>query len=226
MAHRAVPHPAPQVPQPAPQVPFERRLRRMPLVLPGMRIGLFGGSFNPAHEAHRAVSLLALRRLGLDRVWWMVTPGNPLKDNRALPTLDARAAFARKVAAHPLIEVTGFEETLGARYSYETVEALVRRHPRVHFVWIMGADNLTHFARWQRWRALADLVPIAVVDRMGDSLAATASRAARALGRYRIEESDAPLLPLLKPPAWVFLHGLKSPVSSTSIRARSRSAGA
>lgn len=196
-----------------------RAARRMPWVTPGLRVGLFGGSFNPAHEAHRAVSLLAMRRLGLDRVWWLVTPGNPLKDNRALPSLEERVAVARAVARHPRIDVTGFEATLGVRYSYDTLAYLVRRLPTVRFVWIMGADNLAHFDRWQRWRAIADLMPIAVVDRMGNSLGATASVAARALARYRIDEDDAGVLADLDPPAWVFLHGLKSPVSSTGIRA-------
>lgn len=196
-----------------------RAARHMPWVTPGLRVGLFGGSFNPAHGAHRAASLLAMRRLGLDRVWWLVTPGNPLKDNSALPSLEERVAVARAVARHPRIDITGFEAALGVRYSYETVAWLRRRLPAVRFVWIMGADNLAHFDRWQRWRAIADLVPIAVVDRMGASLAATASPAAKALARYRIDESDAKVLADLSPPAWVFLHGLKSPVSSTGIRA-------
>ncbi|MFG1331558.1 nicotinate-nucleotide adenylyltransferase [Xanthobacter autotrophicus] len=199
-----------------------RAARHMPWVTDGLRVGLFGGSFNPAHEAHRAASLLALRRLRLDRVWWLVTPGNPLKDNRALPPLEERVAIARRVARHPRIDVTGFEADLGVRYSYQSVEYLARRLPTVRFVWVMGADNLARFDRWQRWRAIADLMPMAVVDRMGESLAATASVAAQALGRYRIEETDAPLLADLKPPAWVFLHGLKSPMSSTGIRAARR----
>lgn len=203
-----------------------RAARRMPLVTDGLRVGLFGGSFNPAHGAHRAASLLALKRLELDRIWWLVTPGNPLKDNRALPPLETRIAVARRVAGHPRIDVTGFEAAHGVRYSYETVRLLTARMPKVRFVWIMGADNLSHFHRWQHWRALADLVPICVVDRMGQSFSATASRAAEALGRFRIEESDAPLLADLPPPAWVFLHGLKSPMSSTCIRARIQAAGA
>lgn len=208
--------------------PAERRAaRRLPLATAGLRVGLFGGSFNPAHGAHLAASLLAMRRLGLDRVWWLVTPGNPLKDNRALPPLEARVALARAVARHPRIDVTGFEADLGVRYTYETVAFLVRRLPQVRFVWIMGADNLARFDRWQRWRAIADLVPIAVVDRMGNSLAATASCAAQALARYRLDEREAPLLAGLDPPAWVFLHGLKSPLSSTGIRAaQARPAGA
>lgn len=196
-----------------------RAARRLPFVTEGLRVGLFGGSFNPAHAAHRAASLLALRRLGLDRVWWLVTPGNPLKDNRALPPLEERIAIARAVAHHPRIDVTGFEAGIGTRYTYETLAYLVRRLPGVRFVWIMGADNLAHFDRWQHWRGIADLVPIAVVDRMGQSLAATASPAAQALARYRLGEHEARLLANCAPPAWVFLHGLKSPLSSTGIRA-------
>lgn len=196
-----------------------RAARRLPFVTEGLRVGLFGGSFNPAHAAHRAASLLALRRLGLDRVWWLVTPGNPLKDNRALPPLEERIAVARAVARHPRIDVTGFEAGIGTRYTYETLAYLVRRLPGVRFVWIMGADNLAYFDRWQHWRGIADLVPIAVVDRMGQSLAATASPAAQALARYRLGEHEARLLADCAPPAWVFLHGLKSPLSSTGIRA-------
>lgn len=191
---------------------------RLPIVTPGLKVGLFGGSFNPAHEAHREVSLLALKRLGLDRVWWLVSPGNPLKDNSRLPSLEARVAHARAVADHPRIDVTGIEATLGTRYTFETVAALRHRAQQVRFVWIMGADNLTGFHRWQKWRELAGLLPIAVVDRMGDSLRATGSRAARTLARNRLDEGEAALLPFCRPPAWVFLHGMKSPVSSTRIR--------
>lgn len=191
---------------------------RLPIVAPGLKVGLFGGSFNPAHEAHRDVSLLALKRLGLDRVWWLVSPGNPLKDNSRLPSLEARVAHARRVADHPRIDVTGIEASLGTRYTFATVAALRRRAPQVRFVWLMGADNLTGFHRWQNWRDLSGLLPIAVVDRMGDSLRATGSRAARTLARYRLDEGEAALLPLCRPPAWVFLHGMKSPVSSTRIR--------
>jgi nicotinate-nucleotide adenylyltransferase len=186
---------------------------------PGLKIGLFGGSFNPPHEAHRAASQLALRRLGLDRVWWLVTPGNPLKDTHALPPLAERLAAARRVAAHPRIDVTDLEAAIGTRFTADTIAWLTRRFPAVHFVWIMGADNLVQFDRWQNWRAIAGAVPIAVVDRFGASYAATASPAAQALAAARIRERDARSLPDRKPPAWVYLHGLKSPLSSTAIRA-------
>lgn len=192
---------------------------RLPPLAPGLRIGLYGGSFNPAHAAHRAVSLIALKRLGLDRVWWLVTPGNPLKDNGRLPPLAARLAQARAIARHPALVPTGLEAGLGTRYSYDTVAALVRRFPQVHFVWIMGADNLASFHRWQHWQALARLVPIAVVDRAGCTLSAMGSPAAHALARWRRPEHEASRLATLPPPAWVFLHGLKSSMSSTQLRA-------
>ena len=192
---------------------------RLPPHAPGLKIGLFGGTFDPPHAAHRAACLLAMQRLGLDRVWWMVTPGNPLKDTRGLAPLSERIAAAKALAHHPRIDVTGVEADLHTRYTYDTIAALVRRCPGVRFVWIMGADNLRSFHRWQRWRAIADLVPIAVVDRVGPSLYATAGTAGQALGFARIAESDAKSLAVRHPPAWVFLHGLKSPLSSTALRA-------
>jgi len=191
----------------------------LPPNAPGMRIGLFGGTFDPAHAAHRAACLLALHRLGLDRVWWLVTPGNPLKDTQGLAPLGERLAAARALAHHPRIDVTDLEAELGTPYTYETVSYLRRRCPGVHFVWIMGADNLRSFHRWQRWRDIAQLVPIAIVDRLGPSLYATGSAAAQALARYRLPEAAARKLADHKPPAWIYLHGLKSPLSSTALRA-------
>ena len=162
------------------------------IVLPahtrGLRIGLFGGTFDPPHAAHRAASLLAMRRLGLDRVWWLVTPGNPLKDAKGLSPLAARLADARALAHHPRIDVTDFEADLGTNYTYATIRYLMERCPGVHFVWIMGADNLRHFHRWQRWRDIARLVPIAVIDRLGPSLYSAANAAGQALAWARLPE--------------------------------------
>jgi nicotinate-nucleotide adenylyltransferase len=184
-----------------------------------MRIGLFGGTFDPPHAAHRAASLLAMRRIGLDRVWWLVTPGNPLKDTSGLAPLRDRLAAARALARHARIDVTDLEAALGVSYTFATITYLIRRCPGVHFVWIMGADNLRSFHRWQRWRDIARLVPIAVIDRLGPSLYASASAAGQALAHARLRESAARTLPDRVPPAWIYLHGLKSPLSSTALRA-------
>jgi nicotinate-nucleotide adenylyltransferase len=186
----------------------------------GLRVGLFGGSFNPAHEGHRQASLIALRRLGLDAVWWLVTPGNPLKDNAALPSLSARLKQAAAVARHPRIKVTGVEARLGTRFTADTLTMLRRRCPAVRFVWLMGSDNLASLHRWQRWRRVMTLMPVAVIDRPGSTHQGAGSRAAIAFARARIDEADGRLLPLLAPPAWCFVHGRRSPLSSSAIRAR------
>lgn len=190
----------------------------LPIANPGMKIGLFGGSFNPPHQAHRAASLLALKRLGLDRVWWLVTPGNPLKENSRLPSLQARIRAAQRLAASPMIDVTGLEAELGTRFTYDTVKRLRQRLPGVAFVLIVGADNLAQLHRWERWRELMRRVPLAIVDRPNFELSSLASPAAVTFGKFRIAESKARMLPRLTAPAWVFLRGLKSELSSTALR--------
>lgn len=199
--------------------------RLIPPHAPGMRIGLFGGTFDPPHQAHLGASLLALRRLKLDRVWWLVTPGNPLKNTSGLAPLCERIASARALARHPRIDVTGLEAVIKTRYTYDTLTWLISRCPGVRFVWLMGADNLRSFHRWQNWRGIATLVPFAVIDRLGPSLYAAASPAGIALSYARIREHDASTLPERRPPAWTFLHGLKSPLSSTALRALRRQRG-
>jgi len=194
--------------------------RLIPPHAPGMRIGLFGGTFDPPHQAHLGASLLALKRLKLDRVWWLVTPGNPLKNTKGLAPLSERIAAARALTRHPRIDVTGIEAVINTRYTYDTIRWLKARCPGVRFVWIMGADNLRSFHRWQKWRGIAQLVPFVVIDRLGPSLYAAASPAGLAFGYARIPEHDAVTLPGRKPPAWSFLHGLKSPLSSTALRAQ------
>ncbi|MBX3512604.1 MAG: nicotinate-nucleotide adenylyltransferase [Xanthobacteraceae bacterium] len=185
-----------------------------------MRVGLLGGSFNPAHEAHRALSLLAWKRLGLDRVWWLVSPGNPLKENSALPPVEARIAQAHEVANSPYIDVAAPEVAYRTRYTYDTLKRLLAEHRGARFVWLMGADNLAQFHRWKRWQEIAALMPMAIIERPGDEDAPLSSKAAHTLGGFRIDESDAPLLLSMQPPAWVYLHGLKSPLSSTSLRVK------
>jgi len=193
-------------------------LARLPRIAPGMRVGLYGGSFNPAHAGHHHVSLMALRRLRLDRIWWIVTPGNPLKDLGELAPMALRVAEARQVARHPRIDVTTFEEDIRARYSVETLAYLKRRYPGVRFVWIMGADSLASFHRWRGWRRIAGMMPFAVLDRPGWTLRAVRSRGAQALSAWRIGEGQASALADMEAPAWVFLRGPLSSLSSTAIR--------
>jgi nicotinate-nucleotide adenylyltransferase len=192
--------------------------RPIPPFTDGMRIGLLGGSFNPPHLAHRAISLFAIKRLRLDRVWWLVTPGNPLKEPEALRDLNQRAQAARQIAADPRIEISCLESVIGTRYTVDTITYLRRRACRLRLVWIMGADNLAQFHRWQSWRRIASEVPIAVIDRPPQSFRALAAPAAQALARYRLPEDQARRLADLRPPAWVFLTGLKINLSSTGLR--------
>ncbi|WP_244607145.1 nicotinate-nucleotide adenylyltransferase [Bosea sp. CS1GBMeth4] len=193
---------------------------RLPPHAPGLRIGLFGGTFNPAHDGHRMASLTALRRLQLDRVWWLVTPGNPLKDNQALPPLAQRVATARALADHGHIHVTGIEATLRTRYTADTLRQLMRRCPGVRFVWVMGSDNLASFHRWNEWRTIARMMPIAVIDRPGSTHRSIASPAANWMARWRLPENQGAALPVRTPPAWIFLHGRRSDLSSTYLRER------
>jgi len=191
---------------------------RLPPFAPGQTIGLLGGSFNPPHEGHRLISELALRRLRLDRLWWLATPGNPLKPPEGLAETRARIEAAQRLTRDPRIAVTGFEAEIGARYTYETIAWLRRRAPGAHFVWIMGADNLSKFHLWRHWRGIADLVPILVVDRPGSTLRALAGRAGVVLARWRRPESEAARFARLPPPAFMFLHGPRSGASSTALR--------
>jgi nicotinate-nucleotide adenylyltransferase len=183
-----------------------------------MRVGLLGGSFNPPHVAHRAISLFAIKRLKLDRVWWLVSPGNPLKDNGRLYQLDERAQAARALANDPRIDVTCLESVIGTRYTVDTINYLRRRISGLRFVWIMGADNLAQFHRWQSWQRIATQVPMAVIDRPPQSFRALAAPAAQALAPYRVPESEAGRLASYRAPAWVFLTGLKIDLSSTGLR--------
>lgn len=195
-----------------------RKYLRMPLVAPGMTVGLFGGSFNPPHRGHLLVTETAIRRLGLDQLWWIVTPGNPLKDTSALPPLADRIAWSEAINADPRVRVTAFEASHDVRFTADTLAIVRRYNPGVRFVWIMGADNLASFHLWQNWRDIALTFPIAVVDRPGATLSYLSSKMAKAFDYARIDESDAALLASLPAPAWTFLHGPRSPVSSTAIR--------
>ena len=184
----------------------------------GMKIGLFGGSFNPPHKGHLLVSKIALRKLQLDRIWWIVTPGNPLKDTHQLLPVAERIALCRKLVHHPDICITAFEIGFNNRYTADTVAILTGRRPSVHWVWVMGADNLGSFHRWNRWRDIARDIPLAIIDRPGSTMSPNSTPATHSLSKFRLDERDAKLLAGTSPPAWTFIHGPRSHISSTQIR--------
>ena len=192
----------------------------------GLRIGLMGGSFNPAHCGHLMIAQLALKRLQLDRIWWLVSPQNPLKSDEDMAPLADRLHAARGVARHPRIHVSSAETALGTTYSADTVRLLQRRLPRARFVWIMGADNLQQLSQWRDWLTLTRRVGVAVFDRPGYTRSAISAPAARRLARFRLPERRAKRLSRHRPPVWVYCHTPLNPVSSTALRNRDRSAAA
>ena len=184
-------------------------------VAPGLVIGLLGGSFNPAHGGHLYVSLTAMRQLGLDYVWWLVSPGNPLKDGHAMAPFEKRLAGARAIARHPRLIVSEIERQLGTRYTIDTVAALQRRFPGVRFVWLMGSDNLENFHLWRKWEAITRRLPLVVVQRPGTLLARGNAAPIRRYGVRRFGKSGA----LKAPPAILVLDGARNPQSATRLRA-------
>jgi nicotinate-nucleotide adenylyltransferase len=195
------------------------RYLRMPYVEKGLAVGLFGGSFNPPHAGHALVAEIALRRLALDQLWWIVTPGNPLKSSNELAPLADRLSLSERIAQNPRIKVTAFEAAHNVRYTADTLALVRARNPGVDFVWVMGADGLRDFHRWQRWRKIVMTFPIAVIDRPGATLSFLSSMVAKTFDYARVDEIDAPRLARMRAPAWTFIHGPRSLQSSTAIRA-------
>jgi nicotinate-nucleotide adenylyltransferase len=186
---------------------------------PGMKIGLLGGSFNPAHEGHLHVSDVALKRLGLDYIWWLVAPQNPLKPAIGMAPLYERLAYAAdRFEQHPRVIVVDIEATLGTHYTIDTLTALRQRFHQVNFVWLMGSDNLVSFQRWKRWRDIAREMPIAVVMRPGSTLAPRHAKAAQYFAHART--TDLTNFARSKPPALAIIEGPRSKASSTAIRAQ------
>ena len=183
---------------------------------------MLGGSFNPAHRGHRHISLLALKLLKLDEIWWLVSPQNPLKPVRGMAPFAERMAAARLAAGHPRIKITDLEARLGSRFTAHTLAALRRRFPRTRFVWMMGADNLRQIPHWESWTRIFALAPIAVFDRPAYSLGALGGVAAHRFAHARIGSSRARRLAEMPPPAWVFFATRLDPLSATSIRERRR----
>ena len=195
-------------------------MARLPHAEARQVIGLLGGSFNPPHAAHLQISETALKRLRLDRVWWLVSPGNPLKSRAEDAPLSRRVALAREMARDSRILVTDFEAELPTAFTASTLAFLKARGPRARYVWLMGADNLASIHRWHRWREIFALMPVAVIDRPGWQLKALSSPAARAFARARVNAGQALTLPYRKAPAWVFLGGPLSELSSTALRSK------
>jgi nicotinate-nucleotide adenylyltransferase len=191
----------------------------LPVAKPGQVIGLLGGSFDPPHAGHAHITREALKRFGLDRVWWLVSPGNPLK-SAGPAALDKRLAASRAVMDHPRVAVTDIEARIGTRHTAATLERLKALYPGVHFVWLMGADNLADFHRWDRWEWIMRNVPLGVIARPGLRLTARMSRAADRYWRYRLPTREAARLGHRTPPAWCFVNIPMVEISSTEIRAR------
>ena len=183
------------------------------------RVGLLGGSFNPAHEGHLHISRMALKSLRLDHVWWLVSPQNPLKPETGMAALEDRVETARRVAApDPRITVSDVESQLGTVYTWETVARITAMFPETRFVWLMGADNLVQIPRWRHWTRIFHTLPVAIFDRPSYSLRAVSGQVARRFARFRLPERRAGALIRHPPPAWVFVRGRKSPASATALR--------
>ena len=181
-------------------------------------VGLLGGSFNPAHDGHRHISVQALKLLGLDEVWWLVSPLNPLKQAKDMASYECRLKTAEQIARHPRIKVSDIEYRIGTRYTIDTLTKLKETFPDINFVWLMGADNLEQLPQWRCWREIMHTVPVAVFARKHYALKALHGKAARLYHLYRRTPSEAANLAFCKPPAWVFLPIRKHPASSTEIR--------
>ncbi|GAA0616069.1 nicotinate-nucleotide adenylyltransferase [Brevundimonas kwangchunensis] len=197
---------------------------------PGMAVGLFGGSFNPAHDGHAHVAETAMRRLGLDRVVWLVSPQNPLKDTRESAPLADRMASAehaaRLAASGPAMIISDVETRMGTQWTVDTLRALVARHPGVRFVWLMGSDNLASFHRWRGWTDIMRLMPMAVIARPGSLLDSRTAPAAARFAGARVAADKAKLLPDLEAPAWTYLTAPLNHRSSTALRQAARKGGA
>ena len=184
----------------------------------GRRIGLLGGSFNPAHGGHRAISLFAMKRLGLVEIWWLVSPQNPLKPVKDMAPLATRLAHAEQLARHPRIRVTAIESELGTSYTADTLQALKRRFPGTRFVWLMGADNMRQIPRWRRWKEIFETVPVAVLRRPAYAAGRKHGKAAACFDKAWLSPTGARLLAEQKAPAWTILNNPLNDVSATRIR--------
>lgn len=183
-----------------------------------INVGLLGGSFNPAHEGHRYISLEAMKRLRLDEVWWLVSPQNPLKPTEGMQPLEVRLAYAWKIGRHPRLRVTDIEAQLHTSFTYDTLLKLKKKFSKVRFVWLMGADNLAQFPCWKRWQDITKLLPIAVFDRGGVTTRALAGKMAKTFNNQLIKQRECSFLAANNPPAWGVIRIRKHPASATELR--------
>jgi nicotinate-nucleotide adenylyltransferase len=200
------------------QIHTTRMRHGFPYARAGQVIGLLGGSFDPAHEGHVHITREALKRFGLDRVWWLVSPGNPLKARGPAPLVN-RAARARALAGHPKVVVTDIEARLGTRYTAETLSRLQALYPGVRFIWLMGSDNLAQLHHWQDWRHIMRACPVGIMARPGARISARMSPAAQIFAGARVPGAAAKALSRRVPPAWCFVNVPLVAHSSTAIRA-------
>ena len=183
-------------------------------------IGLMGGSFNPAHSGHRLISELAIKRLGLNKVWWLVSPQNPLKSSAEMASIKERVQNAVKISRNPRIKVMTVESSLNTQYTVDLLKILSKRFSSARFIWIMGADNLLQFSEWKNWEEITSLVRIAIFDRPNFSLKSLAADMPRRFSGNRLREREGLLLKYKKPPAWIFFHSNLNHISATKIRSQ------
>jgi len=199
-------------------------IQKMMKTKPFKRIGILGGSFNPAHAGHLHISLAALRRLNLDEVWWLVSPQNPMKSTKDMASYEERLQSARIAAKHPRVLVSNFEQTTGTQYSADTLRHLIETYRSDRFIWLMGADNLAQIHHWRDWETIFAMLPIAVFTRSGYDLRALTSKAAQKFARARVSESASQTLVDHEVPAWSHLAIRRHAASATAIRAKARMA--
>ncbi len=190
---------------------------KFPIVSTSQTIGLLGGSFDPPHLGHVHITKRALKRFGLDRVWWLVSPGNPLKKNPPA-ALAQRMAACREIMQHPRVDISDIEAQMGTKYTAETIKGLQLRYPRVKFIWLMGADNLAQFHLWQDWQWIVENIPIGVLARPGEQLQAGLSVMAQRYAQYRLPAAQAGALARSDAPKWALLGGPMHDISSSEIR--------
>ena len=194
-------------------------MKEYPLVLPGLTIGLLGGSFDPPHEGHTHISKTAIKIFNLSKLWWLVSPGNPIKDK--MPSnINHRVQAAKKIMEHPSVIITDIEKKLQTKFTFQSLIKIKKLYPGTRFVWIMGADNLINFHHWENWDWIMKNIPIGVMARPREQIKAGLSTAATRFKKYRLPKEKSLLLPHLPPPVWTLVTGSMKNISSTKLRVK------